>query len=313
MRVCTICLILLLLLTACSPATAGSPSPVVPAQTTQLPNSTSSPLPSLTPSQQATVTPNLTQALEEHKHQASLLLAENMDIAIKASASNWYVQIQELGGEVLYSHLAETPIYMDKLIHLPIAMLYLKAIESNNVTEIKKYLAAHGDYTTTLRQTLYEMTVYGSQVAANSIISTIPDYNLDITETLKSWHSADTNLKAVFSSVGSMTFLMGGLYSRALLSEESTVLILDMLDQGVVVDNPLRDLAPSGVKIHDKRVVITGEGSMVGEVAVIDTGQIAYVVTIIGLGKDPSPERYADLLQTYEKIVQIFWGFTHVR
>ena len=304
---------LTIFLSACGPAAAGTAPPTKAVQTNPVPTQTTSFLPSLTATLSATPTSNLTQTLAEDERQATLLLANAIDDALSASAAEWHIQIQTLDGKVLYTRLSDDPVYIDKLIHLPLAMLYLKGIESNNVTEIKKYLTAHGDYTTTLRQTLFESTVYDSQVAAKSLLTSIPDYGLNIIETLSSWEAAGTNLQHGQSTAGDLSRLMAGLYGRRMLSEESTILILDMLDQGVLSDDPLRDMAPAGTIIHDKRELISGQGSMLAEAAVIDTGHIVYLVTILGLGNDSSLARYADLLQTYEKIAATFWVYTGTR
>lgn len=313
-------LLILLLLSACTPTMAGnSLSDVetsvstIPPETTQHPTNPPTLVSTQTFTPQASPTLDLTQTQAESERQASLLLAEGMDSALKTSSSEWHIQVQTLDGEVYFSHHADSSLFIDKLINLPLAMLFLHAIESTGVTEIKKYLAAHGDYTTTYRQTLYESTVYGSSIATASLLATIPDYGLNLTQTFATWQAPATNLQHGLSTAGDLSRLLAGLYSRSLLSEESTFLILNMLDQGILTGNSLRDLVPNGATYHEKHIVISGEGSMLGELAIIDTSQNVYLVVILGLGNDPSPESYTDLLQTYEQLCMVFWDYARER
>lgn len=300
-------------LSACGPAVAIKTTSTPAEQTTPFSTQFLTPLPSLTTKPTTFTTPDLTQTLDTKEKQDTQRLADAIDNALSTSLAEWHIQIQSLDGQVLYTHLADDSVYIDKLIHLPLAMVYLKAIESNNVTEIKKYLTSHGDYTTTLRQTLYESTVYDSPTAAKDLLASIPDYSLNITETLTSWGAIGTNLQHGLSTAGDLSRMLAGLYQKVILSEESTLLILDMLDQGVLDDNPLREKAPVDFIIHDKRELISGQGNMLAEIAVIDTGQHVYIVTLLGLGNDPSMERFADLSQTFEKVTAAFWIYAGVR
>jgi hypothetical protein len=241
------------------------------------------------------------------------LLAEPIDEAIAASGGDWYILIQELDGEILYSRQADTSIRVDKMIHLPIAMLFLKSLEANHITAIKNYITNMRDYETSLRQTMLEMLAYGSDPAASSLVRTIPQYNLNVNETLQTWNAADTNIPYSLSSMVDLVRLMGGLYNHELLSDESSTLILDMLDLAVLSDNPLRENAPEGSLIYDKRVMIAGDGSMLGELAVIKTGDKTYLVSIFGLTTDLQPASYTDLVEASHQIARIFWEYAQSR
>lgn len=308
----------LLLFSACGPAVTDvekpvgedvtvSPTPELMASATSLPG-TATPLPS------ATSTPDATQIFVEKKQQDILThLVEPIDAVIAANGGDWFILLQELGGEMLYARQADTSVWVDNMVHLPATVLFLKAIEDTGVTEMKVYLTVNRDYETSLRQTLFEMLVYGNEASAASILSRIPKYGMNINQTLQAWNMADTSIPNKMSSPKNLVTLLDGLASRSLLSEESTVMTYDMLDQGDKVSNPLYKLAPEGSIIHDKQVAVSTSQAMLGELAVVEVGDSTYLLAIFGFNSDKAPATYASLAQSYARMAQAFWGYVEAR
>lgn len=308
--------LVLLLLSACGPAATTEVIPVeqVPASQTpiQAASDTPAPTPTALPSATSTSDPTLVM-LEQYRRDLLAYLQDPIEAAIAAYGGDWYILLHEMGGESLYARQADTPVWVGNLIHLPITALFLKAIEDTGVTEMKVYLTVHRDYETSLRQTLYEMLVYGNQTAATSIEKSIPSYGMHVNQVLQDWDLADTSLPNRMSSAADMVRLMEGLASRELLSEESTVMIYDMLDQGDKTDNPLYQLAPQGTVMHDKQVSVFGENAMLGEVAVVESGGSTYLLAILGFSSAQQPATYAGLVQAYAGMAQAFWAYVGTR
>lgn len=298
-------------------ACGGAAAPVmgeVPASHTPGPAASPTLPPTLTPLPSPTGTPDSTQTLQALRQQElHTLLVEPLEAAIAASGGDWFILLQEMDGEVLYEREADTPVWVDHIIHLPVSMLFLRAIEDTGVTEMKVFLTVNRDYETSLRQTLFEMQVYGNESAAASILGRIPKYGLNINQTLQSWNMADTSLPNKMASTQNLVSLLEGLASRSLLSEESSVLIEAMLDQGDKASNPLYQHAPAAVTIHDQGVAVSTREAMLGELAVVKAGDSTYLLAIFGFNSQRSPATYAALAQAYAEMVWAFWRYVEVR
>ena len=307
----------LILLSACGPAATADVTPIVDeVSASQTPGLAASATltPTLTALPSATGTTDPAQILQEKRRQNILTyLAEPIEASIAANGGDWFIMLQELGGETLYARQADTPVWVDNIIHLPVTMLFLKAIEDKGVTEMKVYLTVNRDYETSLRQTLFEMLVYGNESSAASIVSTIPRYGLNINQTLQAWDMADTSLPNKMASAQNLVSLLDGLASRSLLSDESTVLTFDMLDQGDKASNPLYNHAPEGAIIHDKQVSVFTKDAMLGELAVVEVEGSTYLLAIFGFNSNKEPASYVELAQGYGEMVQAFWGYVEAR
>ena len=306
----------LLLFCACGPTAPTEVSSGEQVSTSQIPAQAvnDTPAPTLTALPSATSTLDPTQTFLEQRNQDQLTyLQDPIEAVIAANGGDWFIQLQEMGGENLYIHQAEIPVWVDNLILLPVTVLFLRAIEDTGVTEMKVYLTVHRDYETSLRQTLYEMLVYGNQTAAVSIEKAIPSFGMRGNQVLQDWGMVDTSLTDKVSSAADMIRLLEGLASRELLSEESTVMTYDMLDQGDKTGNPLYQLAPQGTVIHDKQVSFYGENAMLGEVAVVETGGSTYLLAILGFNSNQNPATYNGLVQAYTGISQAFWEYVGAR
>ena len=306
-----------ILLSACGHAATADVPPVVEQATaspTPGPAASATLTPTLTALPSATSTTDPAQVLLEKRQQDILAyLAEPIDAAIAANGGDWFILLQELGGDALYARQADTPIWVDNIIHLPITMLFLRSIEDKGVTEMKVYLTVNRDYETSLRQTLFEMQVYGNESSAANVLRSIPKYGLNINQTLQAWDMADTSIPYKMSSPENLVTLLDGLESRSLLSDESTVITYDMLDQGDKASNPLYQLAPEGAIIHDKQVSVSTKDAMQGELAVVEVGGSTYLLAIFGFSSEKEPVPYVDLAQDYAQMVQAFWGYVEVR
>jgi hypothetical protein len=304
-----------MLLSACGAAPTAQVPPVVE-QPSASPTPTlaagASPEPTLTALPSATSDP--AQILLEKRQQDILTyLSEPIDAAIAANGGDWFILLQELGGETLVARQADTPVWVDNLIHLPITVLFLRSIEDTGVTEMKVYLTVNRDYETSLRQTLFEMLVYGNETSAANVLGSIPRYGLNINQTLQAWNMADTSIPYKLSSPENLVSLLAGLANRSLLSDESTVLTFDMLDQGDKGSNPLYLHAPQGAIIHDKQVSVSTQDAMIGELAVVEVGDSTYLLAIFGFTSDKLPVPYVELAQAYASMVEAFWGYVEVR
>ncbi len=313
-----IILFTIMFLSACGPAATADVAPVVeeaPASpTTGLAASATSLPATLTPLPSITSTMDPTQILLEKRQQDILTyLVTPIDAAISANGGDWFILVQELGGELLYSRQADSTIWVDNMIHLPFSMLLLKSLENYGITEIKVYLSNLRDYETSLRQTLFEMLVYGNETSATRVMRTIPQYGLNISETMQSWNAGDTIIPNKMSSPENLVTLLTGLTNRTLLSDESTVLIFDMLDQGDKASNPLYQLAPVEAVIHDKQVTISTSKSMLGEIAVVEYAEKTYLMALFGFASDQFPVTFVGLAQSYTQIMQAFWEFVQSR
>jgi hypothetical protein len=301
-----IILIGLLLITSCRSSAEVKPSAE---STTSHPSSTvlSLATPTLQPTDTQSPSATATLDLTARADIANQKLTDAINTALADHAGDWFIQVRTLDGQVIYSHQEDSPIYVDTMIHVPIAILFLKSLEINHITEIKKYITNMRDYETSQRQTLLEMIASGSQPAAKNLLNTIPKYNLVISQALQDWNVTNTNVVNATSTVQELNSWIGGLYSREMLTDESSVLVLDMLNLADLKNDPLRDLAPNGTIIYNKRVEISGESSLLGELAVIDTGQVTYLVCIFGQSSPTAPAGYLDLVQAYRAVSQVFW------
>lgn len=312
----TLLVLVCMLLSACG----GAPTSEVPL-TSQIPASqTPGPMASVTPAPTLTALPSPTSTidptqdlLEQQRQDLRTYLEEPIEAAIAANGGDWFIMLQEMDGETLYTRQADTPVWVDNLIHLPITALFLKSIEDSGVTEMKVYLTVNRNYETSLRQTLYEMLVYGDETSSASILSTIPKYGMHINQVFQDWNMTDTSLPNKMASAQDLVSLLDGLASRSLLSEESTILIYDMLDQGEKNDNSLYIYASEGAGIHDQQVSVSTVQAMLGELAVVAVGGSTYLLAILGFGSDKQPASYAQLAQTYDQVAQSFWRYVGSR
>ena len=123
--------------------------------------------------------------------QQTILAAQLQDI-FTAAGGEWNMTFSEFSGPVYYERLPFELIHPASTIKVPLAMLYLKALEQSGVTDLKTYLSSHAIAKVALSELLSSMLVTSDE---------------DATATLLQWTVSHINYQTQLSQWGIKTDL----------------------------------------------------------------------------------------------------------
>ncbi len=306
-------LILCLAAAACSlPAHGTVPAAVlpIPAITTStrlpvtaLPTGTQAPQPT------ASSMPVPTVAID------TAALRTLVDAELARYPGDWHILVEQVGGSVLYSRQVTQGIDVASVIKIPIALLFFKSLEAQNLPSLKNYLAHQGIDGRTYQQLLQAMLVDSEEDATFSLLKAVEDSRLDVRKTLNGWGAAHTDVILRKSTVEDIAALLEGLYARDLLTPEAREIILADMAAYTSADDTrigvVRKLMPCGGTFYNKRGTITAPYLAVADVALIEfpspAGERAYLIAFYAYPGTDHNITYESLVQGMQTLTPIFW------
>ena len=297
---------------ACSlPSRILRPTPLSPpyAATTTSQTGTSTLVETAVPAPTASMPPAATLAVDTTAFHAQV------DAALARYPGDWHILVEPVGGSVLYSRQASSSIDVASVIKIPIAMLFFKSLEGQNLPPLKQYLAAKGIDGRTYEQLLHAMLVDSEEPATFSLLKALEDSRMDVQGTLRGWGAANTNVILRKSTVEDIVTLIDGLYAHELLQPEARDIVLGYMAEYTSADDTrtgvIRKLLPCGGQFYNKRGTITAEYLAVADVALIQfpspTGERAYVIALFAYPGGDRNITYESLVGGMQALTPIFW------
>lgn len=241
-------------------------------------------------------------------------LAHALDETLITYGGDWQVVIQQTQGDVLYSKSAGQPVHIASVIKVPIALLFLKSIETQAGEDLPGYLDANGADGRTYRQLLEFMLVRSEEDATDSLQKAIGDHGLDIEATLNAWGLANTVIEPRQSTAQDVARMLAGLYQGEFVDQDARSLLLDLLNTYTPNDDlrlgSLRDKVP-GVVVYNKRGTLTDPLLIVADAALVVWNESDQPVSfeVVVLARSPgaqAPVSYELLDQAIEEIATLF-------
>ena len=222
-----------------------------------------------------------------------------IDQALQNAGGHWNVIIQQVNGEILYSRNPDERILVASVIKLPVALLFLKSLERQNIPAggLLTYLVLNGIDDISYADLLHGMLVYSDEDFTETLIEAIRANGLNPYMAVQEW-DLEIDIYNRVSSTTDIARLWQGLYLGDYISAEGRSLLLELLSE--VTDNDAIRLGvicamdPAGCTFYNKRGTITAETLVVADSALItlqtDTGEQAYLITLFGSQGDQASE-----------------------
>jgi hypothetical protein len=306
-------LLLCVLVTACSlPSrvlTSGVHPTAVPATPASPPAASLPVSTTLAPRPAASSAPVATAALD------LTALRRQIDAQFAYYPGDWHILVKQVGGGILYSRQVAGSIDVASVIKIPIALLFFKSLESQELPSLDAYLNNRGIDDRTYGQLLHAMLVESEEPATFSLLKAMEENRLDSRATLRQWGASQTDVLLRKSSADDIVKLFEGLYAGDFITPEARQIILKEMAEYTPEDDTrtgvIRKLLPCGAQFYNKRGTITTPYLAAADVALIQfpslAGQRAYVIAFFAYpGKDPGIT-YESLVQGMQVLTPIFW------
>jgi beta-lactamase class A len=302
--------LLLILLTACG----GFSQTLTPAPGTARPTGTALPMATLSVTPTLTLTPAATPYPTGTMTDLRPALQTEIDSVLRKYPADWHILVKRVGGEALYSRQLSGRIDVASVIKIPIALLFFKLLERQNLLTLKDYLAVKGIDGRTFEQLLHAMLVKSEEDATLSILKAVTNSRLDVTQTLRSWGAARTDIYYRTSTLEDMAALMEGLYAGKLSTPEARTIILTYMAEYTETDETrigvIHAALPCTGHFYNKRGTITKEYLVVADMAIVDfptsAGKQAYLIGMFAYPGDGGIT-YEALVQGMETLTPVFW------
>jgi len=212
---------------------------------------------------------------------AAVELAAAIDSIIEQTGGIWHVQFKEVGGDVLYSRLADTRIHPASVIKLADAVLFLNLLENTDVSDLPVYLRDHGTSSRSFEQLLRAMVVNSEESATTSIENWISGHsnpNIMIQEL----GFENTFIIPRQSTTAELAGMIEQLYLGSLLGEESTAYLLGLLAEYTPSDvartGVIRTMLGEGDLMYNKRGSLADFRVIVADLALVRFNGKAYTL-----------------------------------
>jgi hypothetical protein len=236
-----------------------------------------------------------------------------MDKNFEVYGGDWHVVVKEIDGKVLYALNANGSIHPASVVKVPLAMLFFEALREREVDDLRLFLVERGTDGRTYQQLLYGMLVDSEEEAADSILDYTNDF-FNTTARLIEWGYQYTTINPRRTTATEMTRVFEDLWLRTRLSDEESRIILEQLAVYTSGDDSrlgvIRDDLPMGSHYYSKRGSLVQGRTIVGEVAILEIGNSAYVITIFGYpGSGEDAPNYEELETAIEDASWVIWGY----
>jgi hypothetical protein len=229
----------------------------------------------------------------------------------KNAGGEWHIYIQEIGKDPLYSTQARQSIHPASTIKIADAVLFFKALEKKNVTDIPAYIKKYGTASRTFEQLLHSMLV-NSEEAATSAVEDWTAQILDPNQTIHDLGFPNTFITPRQSTAEEMARLLVAIYDGQLVNPTERQIILDYLAEITQNDSTLigvirPNLGPQDI-LYDKRGEISSQRTIVADLGLLCTGGKTYIISIYAYhDTENNTGTFKSLQNAVENISIDFW------
>jgi hypothetical protein len=245
--------------------------------------------------------------------QSETTLASQLESIFTAAGGEWNMVFEEYAGPEYYERLAHAPLHPASTIKVPLAMIYLKTLESIGATDLQIYLDTHSLNKVVLNELLSSMLVTSDEDAT----STLQEWtfaHINYQNVLSQWGITHTWLSPRRSTAADMASILNGLYSGNMASPQARTIILTLLstyspNDATRLGGELTRLMNGNGKIYNKRGTITSEELVVGEAAIIEYHSHVYFLTLYAHPRFDGDTTYEQLDAAFPKVADSVWQF----
>jgi hypothetical protein len=236
-----------------------------------------------------------------------------MDKVFELYGGEWHVLVKEIGGKVLYALEVNEIIHPASTIKIPQAMLFFESLREREIDNLRLFLVERGTSGMTYQHLLREMLVMSDEEATEILL----DYSEDFFRTgdrLKEWGYQYTTIKPRRTTVSEISRLLEELWLEERLSEEESQIILELLAEYTVNDETrlgvIREVMPENSHYYSKRGSLVKGRVIVSEVAILEVGDRAFLVSIFGYpGTEEDAPTFDELEEAIEDAAWVVWDY----
>lgn len=212
---------------------------------------------------------------------AAVTLAASIDGIIDQTGGIWHIQFKDVGGDPVYSRLADTRIYPASFNKLALAALFLNTLESQEVEVSADYLKTQGVGGRSFDQLLRSMLVNSGDDASELLREWFPT-SFNPNDAIRDLGYSNTLISPPQTTASEITRLLDDLYTGELLQPAARQFVLDQLSSAevtplIVIKN---NLEPGDV-FYTKHGSITDDLHTVADIAIFTFKGKSYSLAII--------------------------------
>lgn len=208
-------------------------------------------------------------------------LRDALDALFLNSSAAWYVQIEEIGGPLLYQFSPYSAFFPASTIKLPIALAAYAWIEEQDYTNWSSFLEEKGAGGRSYAQLLRAMLVDSEEEATELLVAHLGEAALEAR--WESWGLADTRVSPRRSSVRDLRTCFMAAYWGDWLNAASQKHLLGLLaaytvnDEGRLGRLPQQLSAP--MTIYNKRASLVSGPMTVADSGILEIGERSFFFT----------------------------------
>lgn len=245
-----------------------------------------------------------------------ILFAEDVDAILAEAGGVWRVYIKEVNGPVVYARHERLTLHTASVIKVPIAMLFFKSLEQQDITDYPTALKKGADGRS-YEQLLRAMLVNSEETATATMEQVLLDFRLDTLGVLQSWGAGHTYIAIRTSRAQEIGLLLEGLYGGQFITRQARQIILDHLAFYTPGDDTrlgvIRSFMPAGGAFYGKRGTLTAGLLVVADAAIVklstSQGDKTYVLAAFGY-QGEERTTYNQLDHALGQIAERFWRYT---
>lgn len=250
------------------------------------------------------------RSLQFPTDQASVALRESLDALMVQANGEWFGEIKEIDGRLLYQFNPYEPFHPASTIKVPIALAFFHWLEGEAISDWRSYIAEHGVGGRTFAQLLEAMLVDSEELATETLTDFLEKAYLE--ETWIAWGLKATTVDPRHSSAVDLVACFENLYSGNWVSAESRTYLLNLLSTYTPNDDvrlgKLKPNLPANSVIYNKRGSLVDWPRVVGDSGIVQLpGQTGYSFTLHGIGKKEAG--YEELEATLDQAIAIFGDY----
>ena len=227
------------------------------------------------------------------------------------AGGDWYVYIQELGQDPIFSESAYMSLHPASTIKIADAVLFFKALDKKGVTDYKTFMDTYGTASRSFTQLLHAMLV-NSEEAATTALEEWTAAVLNPNQTLHDLGYTQTFISPRQSTAKEMARLLSDLYQGKLVSSPAREIILNYLAEETPNDSTLlgvmrASFGPNDI-LYDKRGEIANQRTVVADLGLLCSGGKTYVIAIYAYyDTEKGTGTYENLQAAVEAISRDLW------
>ncbi|NSW50877.1 MAG: serine hydrolase [Anaerolineae bacterium] len=246
-----------------------------------------------------------------------IALAEAIDGVITTTGGLWYIQIETLEGDVLYSRRPGYTIHPASVIKVAIAVGTLQWLESQQEPgqTLEQQLARGPAFNETendrsYQQLLTAMLVNSEELAADILFENLDRSPLRLKPMLQSWGLTHTVLEPRQSTTADLVTLFRKLYQGELLSAEATAYVLDLMSTYTPNDDlrlgQVKTVLGDEIVLYNKRGSLLAPQLIVADGAILQTGEETILLQVFAYQDVALSTTYESLEAAIGEIAVIF-------